>query len=332
MWLVGLCAGLAILQSSLGDSFISLRLALAVVFAAVFAEWICNLVSGAHTLRDGSAVASALILVLLLPNTLNPLYAVIGAFFAMVVVKHSFGGLGSNWVNPALGGWLFVRFSWPVAFDRALEASPLARLSGGLAQGLADPLASPLGLLTSGGASSPFASAVTAFLNDTIFALTRSELPGGYIDLLLSREPGIIADRGLLALLLGTILITASQVSRVLAPLLFLGSYTLVVRIFGALPFGGSPGQGDILFALFSGGLIPAAFLLGSDPATGPKSGIASGIFALSAGILTFIFRYPGFEPYGAFFAVALLNALTPLVREFERGRLYQPPEAGRGL
>jgi electron transport complex protein RnfD len=324
MWLVCVCAGLAVLQSSLTDSFVSLRLAFAAVLAAEAAEWLCSPGSGTRALRDGSAAASALVLVILLPNTLNPLYAVIGVLFAMIVVKHSFGGLGSNWVNPALGGWLFVRLSWPAAFERALGNSPLALLAGG---GLTDPAGSPMGILQSAGLPSPAGPGVsvfTAILNNTLFLFTRSELPGGYINLLFLREPGIIADRGLPALILGTILIGAFQVTRLRTPLLFLGCYTLAVRIFGALPFGGALGQGDILFALFSGGVIPAAFLLETDPATGPKSGIGSGIFASLGGILAFVFRYPGLEPYGAFFAAALLNALTPLVRELERRKLYR--------
>ncbi|MDR2403480.1 MAG: RnfABCDGE type electron transport complex subunit D [Spirochaetaceae bacterium] len=327
MCLVSFCAGLAVLQSSLTDSFVSLQLALAAVLAAVAVEWICNRKCRVRTLWDGSAVASALIFALLLPNTLGPFQAFIGALFAMIVVKHSFGGLGSNWLNTALGGWLFVRFSWPDAFERALEGSPLALFYGSLGRGLTGPPVSPLEILRANSVPSAVLSGVagfTAFLNDTIFAFTNSELPVGYIDLLLFREPGIIADRGLLALLLGTILIIAFRVSRMRVPLAFLVCYSLAVRFFGALPLGGSLGQGDILFALFSGGIIPAAFLLASDPATGPKSGIASGIFACLTGIFAFVFRYPGGEPYGAFFAVVLFNALTPAVREFERQKLYR--------
>jgi electron transport complex protein RnfD len=344
MCLVGICAGLGVLQSSLTDSLMSLRLALAAVFAAVAAEWICSFKSGTRTLWDGSAVASALVFSLLLPNTLSPFRAFMGALFAMIVVKHSFGGLGSNWMNPALGGWLFVRFSWPDAFERALEGSPLALLYGSLDGGLRELPVSPPEILRSSiapleilktdsvpSAAFPGVSGLSAFLNDTIFSFTNSELPGGYIDLLLFREPGIIADRGLLALLLGTILIIAFRVSRIWVPLAFLVCYSLAVRLFGGLPLGESLGQGDILFALFSGGIIPAAFLLAADPATGPKSGIGAGVLACLAGIFAFIFRYPGGEPYGAFFAVLLFNALTPAVRELERRKLYRyrPSETG---
>jgi electron transport complex protein RnfD len=164
---------------------------------------------------------------------------------------------------------------------------------------------------------------VTAFMNNTIFSLTGAELPDGYIRLFVSGSPGIIADRGLLALLLGTVLISACRVSRSWTSGVFFGVYVLLVRIFGALPFGNALGNGDMLFAVLSGGIIPAIFLLASDPVTGPKSRIGSLLFACLAGLFSYLFRYPGMEPYGAFFAIALLNALTPLVREFERRSLY---------
>jgi electron transport complex protein RnfD len=339
MWLVSFCCCLTILQSSLTDSFVSLSVALTAVITAIAAEWVVNLKSGTHTLQDGSVITSALVLSLLLPNHTNPLFVIAGVLFAVIVVKHSFGGLGSNWMNPALGGWLFIRLSWPAGFDRALESSPLALLSQSLNRGLSDPHGSPLEILRmtgsslfaapGGGGSGLLGDApgefFTEILNRTVFALTRSELPGGYIDLFFSRGPGIIGDRGLLALLLGTIVITAFRVSRSWIPAVFLGAYVLWVRIFGALPFGGYPGHGDMIFALFSGGLIPAAFLLVSDPATGPKSRLGAGICAFIAGSFAFLFRYPGAEPYGAFFAAALFNALVPLIRDCERRGLYDP-------
>jgi electron transport complex protein RnfD len=160
----------------------------------------------------------------------------------------------------------------------------------------------------------------TSLLNRTIFSLTASELPVGYIGLLAYSGPGIIADRGLFALLFGTIIITAGQVSRFWIPLAYLGVYSLLVRVFGALP---GVGAGDMLFGLFSGGTLVAAFILIADPSTGPKSSLGMVIAALLGGILSFVLRYVGFEPYGAFFAVAVLNALSPLFRYFETRFLF---------
>jgi electron transport complex protein RnfD len=318
MWLISACAGLAILQSSRGDSGASLFVALAAASGALFTELLIDAVSGRlpdrpwaespwGSYRDGSAVASALAFALLLPNRIPPVFAFLGAVFAMTVVKHSFGGLGSNWANPALGAWLFVRFSWPVAFSNALgDSSPLMfadALGGGFSQ-----------------ASDAF---WTPLLNKTIFALFGAELPPGYLDLFSYAGPGIIADRGVLGLLLGSILLLAGQASRFWIPLSYLGAYCLLVRLFGALPFGGDLGGGDMILGLCSGGVLVGAFILASDPSTGPKSRPVTLLAAVLGGVLSCVFRYLGSEPYGAFFAVALLNTLVPLFRCFETRFLY---------
>jgi electron transport complex protein RnfD len=330
MWLVSLCAALAIFQSSLKDSFASLLIALSTVLGAVLTEFLFYFrTERAGMVRDGSAVASALVLVLLLPNNLHPLYAVMGAVFAMVVVKHSFGGLGSNWLNPALGGWLFIRCSWPERFHKSLELSPLALVSQGLREGLLAPSGSPLEILQIAGADygvshqGSWERAVQTFLNSQVFSRIHVELPEGYIEFFNAPGMGIIADRGVLALLLGTIIITASPISRYWIPAVYLGVYGLLIRLFGALPLGGGLGNGDILFGFFSGGTLVAAFLLLADPATGPKSDGGSLFTAAGAGVLTFIFRYYGLEVYGAFFAVAVINALVPLIRDWESRKLY---------
>jgi electron transport complex protein RnfD len=324
MWLVSVCAALAILQSALGDSFSSLVIALTAAAAALLTELLISLKKGRSSLKDGSALVTALVLTLLLPNHIHPVFAALGAVFAIAVVKHSFGGLGTNWLNPALGGWLFVRFSWPLAFNRALEGSPLAILTDSLGKGFSDPQGSPLGILKiNGWTGGPFDKMLSSFLNQTIFSFNGVELPEGYIDLFRSSGPGIIADRGLFLLLLGTIVITAAQIGRCRVPAVFAGTYALLVRIFGALPLGGALGGGDVIFGLCSGGVIAAAFLLLGDPATGPKSGAGALIAAFLAAAAAFVFRYRGLEPYGAFFAVALLNALTPLIRGLESRVLY---------
>jgi electron transport complex protein RnfD len=129
---------------------------------------------------------------------------------------------------------------------------------------------------------------------------------------------GIIADRGLPLLVLGTILLTATQANRAWIPAVYLGVYAALVRAFGALPGGGGVGEGDVLYCLFSGGTLAAAFFVVSDPVTGAKTW--PGMFALSvlAAAGAFLFRYPGGELYGALPAAALGNALGPLVRALE--------------
>jgi electron transport complex protein RnfD len=315
--------------------------AFAAISGAVLSEFLLNFKLRVQTVLDGSAAASALVFSLLLPNTFPPVLAFFGAIFAMAVVKYSFGGLGANWINPAVGAWLFVRFSWPGAFEGALENSPLAALSMLSGQGETDPHGSPLSLLVLNGVdlsrtfSSPDSAAlssaigswgesITAFLNRTIFSSLGAQLPGEYMTLFVPRFPAIIADRGFFCLLIGTIVITAFQVSRAWIPVVFLAVYALLVRVFGAVLLGGALGNGDVLFGICSGGIIAAAFLVTSDPATAPKSRTGIALAAVLAAVLTFVFRYLGFEPYGAFFATALINVLVPLIREIESRGLYR--------
>ncbi|GHU65756.1 hypothetical protein FACS189447_05270 [Spirochaetia bacterium] len=329
MWLVSLCAFLAVIQSSLTDNFFSLLIALAAVIAAVLTEFIILYQSGrVLQLKIGSAVASALILTLLLPNRISPLYAICGAVFAIAVVKHSFGGLGSNWLNPAAGGWLFIRIAWPGAFNKALEGSPLSLLAESLARGFANSQGSPLGILKidSEGVFTQVTNldtVIRSFFNDTIFSITGAELPGGYMDLFVVRAPGIIADRGSLALLIGTIIITATQVNRAWIPAVWLGVFAFLVRLAGAFSFGGTWWGGDVLFALFTGAVLPAAFILAADPATGAKSNWGILGATIAGAFLAFFFRFYGGEAYGTIFAILTVNGLLPMVRAFEARHFY---------
>ncbi|GHV95703.1 hypothetical protein AGMMS50293_20230 [Spirochaetia bacterium] len=335
MWLVFCCAGLAVIQSALSDGGASLVLALTVLCCAILAELLITWrKSGFEKVKDGSAAASAMVLSLLLPNYIHPLYGAFGALFAIVVVKHSFGGLGSNWLNPGLGAWLFVRFSWPLAFDKALEGSPLSIISASLRSGVPGLHDAPMNLfrMSAAGANSLDAG-LTAFFNNTIFAITGAELPPGYIDLLFLRSPGIIADRGLLALLAGTIIITAFKINRSWIAAVFLALFGFLTWFAGDLLFGGLYRNGDVLFALFSGGTIAAAFILASEPASGAKSKPGALFVVVLGAILSWSFRFQGLEVYGCFCALALVNALTPVIRFFElklffsRGRKIEAQE-----
>jgi electron transport complex protein RnfD len=325
MWLYAAVAFLAALQSSLSDSFHSLLLVAAALAGAFLPEALFSLNKRYSPLRDGSAAASAMALVLLLPNQLNPSCAFAGMLFAIIVIKHSFGGLGSNWVNPAAGGWLFIRFSWPEAFRAGVKESLLGRLSLFLEQGLSDPQGSPLFMLKiNGWQESAVDTAASGFLNNTIFSLTGIRFPEGYLNLFSLPGPGIIADRGLLFLTLGTMALAAARCFRLWAPLLFLSVYALLVRLFGALPFGGGIGEGDVLFAVLSGGVVMAAFFLVMDPATGPKSAPGTAVYISLTACFAWFFRFPGLEPYGVVPAVLLGNALVPVIRSVESAVYYE--------
>jgi electron transport complex protein RnfD len=325
MGIVSFCALCAILQSSVGDGGRSLIVAAAAVFGAVASEFAIQGSTGKSKLKDGSALCSALVLTLLLPNTIHPALAAISAVFAMLVVKHSFGGLGSNWLNPAIGGWLFLRFSWPQAFSQALEGSSLSLLESSVAKGLSDPSGSPLDVLKIAGLKGgALDGQATDFLNASIFSRLGAELPKGYMDFIFFSGTGLIADRGTGALLLASLFLSLAIPNRQWISVSFLALYLVLVRIFGAVPFGGPLGEGDMLFALFSGGTAVAVFILAVDPATGTKSHGFALLLSLALAGTAFLFRYSAMESYGILYAVGAANVLVPLIRNAESWTMYR--------
>jgi electron transport complex protein RnfD len=168
---------------------------------------------------------------------------------------------------------------------------------------------------------------INGSLNKTLFSVLGAELPPGYIDLFALKTPGIIADRAVLALVLATAVIAASQISRSWLSFVYLAVFGLLTRMLGDTD---SLWNGDVLYAFLSGGTLVAAFILISDPSTGAKSMPGGLIAAVLAAVLSFIFRSYGSEYFGCLYAAALVNALIPLLYKAER-RLFYPSSAGRG-
>jgi len=307
MWLAAVCEFAVVIQSAVGDSFLSLIIALAALVSALLTELLITYKThGMGKLKDGSAAVTALTLALLLPNQIHPAYAALSAVFAIAVVKRSFGGLGANWMNPALGGWLFARFSWPRAFSIALNGS-MTGIDGSI---------------NGGGAGSGGIYAIGDTLNKTIFSFLGAELPAGYIDLFSLQTPGIIADRAAFTLVLATAVIAAAQISRSWFSFVYLAVFGLLTRALG-----GASGQlwnGDVLYAFLSGGTFVTAFILIADPSTGAKS-ISGGLTAaVLAAVFGFVFRFYGGEFFGCVYAAAFVNAMIPLFYKAER-RLFYP-------
>ena len=310
MWLVCLCAFLCVLQSAISDGGKTLIVALTALITALLVEFLLTCKKNRiEKIKDGSAAATAMILTLLLPNQIHPVYVFFGAAFAIAVIKYSFGGLGSNWLNPALGGWLFIRFSWPSVFTPEGKTASISQM-----------------VFTSN--VSAVDNSITGFLNNSIFSVAEVQLPSGYIGLLFQNEPGIITDRGLFALLLGTIVITAIGINRGWIPLLFLGVYGFLIRLAGDI--NGELWNGDVIYGIFSGGTIVSAFILAAEPASGAK--LKTGIlFTVVLGaVLSWFFRYKCMEYTGCLIALALVNCLTPLVRIIEERFFLSKKRGGK--
>jgi electron transport complex protein RnfD len=325
LWLVAVCVLLAIIQSALTDSGGTLSIALAALLAAAGTELGISYLKKKFGIYDYSAFVSALIITILMPNTINPVIAAVAVVFAIAVVRESFGGFGSNWINPALGGWLFVRLCWPQVFQQAGENSPFTFISNlvpEISSGYSE--INPIAILNKNGFGVENGDILTSFLNKNIFSLLNIELPANYFDFFINPGTGIIADRGAFGLLLGSMLLIAARVNRFVLSIIYLLIYLLLVRFAGALPFAGPLGSGDMLFCLLSGGTLAAAFLLAVDPVTGPKSAIGRMFSIIVAALLSFFFRYIKADISGAMISVACINTITPLIRKIEERFFYE--------
>jgi len=299
---------------------------------ALAGEGLAGLARRRFSLLDGSAFLTGLLVGLAMPPG-APLYVpAASAFFATAFVKGAFGGLGSNWMNPALAGIAFAVLNWPQAMGawvlpRHLTgvvgisgATPLALVRDKLAsgQGGSDPLA----ILEAAGQSfTGLDRGVTGFLNGGLFERLGASLPQGYIDLLVGNRPGAVGELSGLLLLAASVVLVARRMIRWEVPLSIFASYAALVWAFGGLPFGEGFFSGDVLFEVLSGSFLLVSFFMATDPVTSPSTRLGMAVYGAGVGALTFLLRSFGSRPEGTAFAVILMNCALPLLERLERPR-----------
>ena len=323
MWVVVLCLVPAGLWGVFLFGIYSLFVLIVSIGAALVAEYVITRLVGKFTLFDGSAFLTGLLVGYNMPPSV-PLYIpIIASVFAIAVVKQSFGGLGRNWMNPALAGRVFVMFSWtgPMTTwiaprviggaDAITAASPLGFVQSGLID-FSGKVSGPVEFLTLQGYGS-FDSPIGAFLRDRLFS---GDVPfdASYLHLFLGNTPGCIGEVSALFLLLGTIYLFIKKIITWEIPVCYLGSFTLLVWVFGGLRYDGGFFSGDIFFNLFSGGLILGACYMATDMVTSPLTAKGMIIFGVGAGFLTFLIRFYGSFPEGVSLAIILMNVIVPLI------------------
>lgn len=264
-------------------------LAAVCVSASVIFEWLwCKIVKKSSSIGDFSAVVTGLLLALNLPVTMPFWMAIIGALFAIVVVKQFFGGVGHNFMNPALAARAFLLTSW--AQPMTTWVAPFSKVSlFGNADAVS--MATPLSIIKEGG----------------------GELPS-YMDMFLGRIGGCMGEVSTLALLIGAIYLLAKRVIDLKIPASYLLTTAVMVFVFG-----GDEGlfSGDVLSHLLSGGLILAAFFMATDYVTTPYTPKGQIVFGIGCGLLTSIIRLWGGYPEGASYSILLMNVMAPLIDRF---------------
>ena len=260
------------------------------------------------TVGDLSACVTGLLLAMSLPVT-GPYWApVLGGLFAIVIVKQFYGGLGRNFLNPALAGRTLL-CTFPGLMTRWVDAFQRPGLLG-----MADAVTS----------ATPMAVLHTGALPD----LTLSQM-------LLGQHGGAMGGVPVLMLLLGGVYLVGRRVISPRIPLAYLGTVALLTLLF---PRGDQGALAWMLAQLCCGGLVMGAIFMASDYTTTPVTPLGQTIFGVGCGVLTVLLRYFGSYPDGVGWAILTMNCCVWLMdraaipRRFGMGRFALVRTWGRQL
>ncbi|MCK5155988.1 MAG: RnfABCDGE type electron transport complex subunit D, partial [Spirochaetales bacterium] len=277
MWTVVIALIPAGIWGVVSFGYMSIIVLLITIAASVLTEYVLNIIFKRKTIFDGSAVLTGLLIGFNMPPAVPLFIPVVASVFAIAVVKWSFGGLGGNWMNPALAGRVFVFFSWTGGMNSWKQPSALSSMPDALSS------ATPLGLFKtgmldySGGMISTsdflqktgytvsvFAENIAGFFHDSLGIVLKPL----NIDLFVGNSGGCIGEVSALLLILGAALLFFKKIITWHIPVAYLGSFILFTWIFGGLSYGFGFFNGEIWFNLFSGGLILGAFFMATDMVT----------------------------------------------------------------
>lgn len=254
------------------------------VAACVLSEYIYECITKKpKTVKDLSAVVTGVLLALTLPPT-TPLWMVaIGGAFAIVIVKQLYGGLGKNFMNPALAARCFMVVAWA-------------------------------GVMTT--YTMPFVDTVTTATPLGVLKGTTEGVLPGMMDALFGNKAGCIGETSGFALIIGFLYLLINRVVSWKIPFAYIASFAILMYFFG----NNTTGESQLYFTamhIFTGGLLLGAFFMATDYVTTPNTGVGMIIFGIGCGILTFVIRVFGGYPEGVSFAIILMNIATPLIERF---------------
>ena len=254
------------------------------VAVCVFFEWAYRrIMKKDNTTGDLSAVVTGILVAFVCPVTLPFWTILIGDFFAIVVVKQLFGGIGANIVNPALAARAFL-FSWPLFMNTWVR-------SGVHVPAFSNPTTASLDGLT---AATPMASLHVGAMPEA-----------SVLDLFLGRTGGSLGEVSAMLLLLGGIYLLVRRVISARIPLAYLGTVAVLAFLF---PRGGAARLDWMLVQVLSGGLMLGAWFMATDYTTSPVTHGGQIVYGVGCGVLTFLFRYFGSYVEGVSYAILIMN------------------------
>ena len=270
--------------------FKALFLILVTIASCVASEALFNvIVKKENTIKDLSCVVTGLLLALNLPVSLPWWQADIGAVFAIIVVKCLFGGLGQNFMNPALGARCFLLIAFAANMTN-FESKGGADVYTG---------ATPLALIRENGGKIP------ASLNVR--------------DMLYGNIAGTIGETSVIAILIGAIILILLEVIDLKIPAAYIITFALFMFVFGPSRFDTT----YVVAQLCGGGLMLGAFFMATDYVTSPIPPMGKFIFGICCGILTGLFRCFGANAEGVSFSIILSNLLVPIIEKYTVPRAF---------
>lgn len=292
MWTVNIALAPAAIFGAYWFGMNALMIMIAGIVSAVAFEYLVQKIrKKTVTINDGSAFLTGLLLAMCLPPTVPVYMPVVGSFIAIVIAKHSMGGLGYNIFNPAHIGRAALMVSWPVAMTTwsALKVNGVDVVSS----------ATPLNVLKQQG-------------HDALLAMFGGQA-SMYQHLFLGTRNGSIGETSTLLLVLGGLFLIYMKIVKWEIPVVMIATVGILTWIFG--PTGMF--TGDPIFHMMAGGLIIGAFFMATDMVTVPLTRKGQIIFAVGAGLLTVLIRLKGGYPEGVCYSILLMNSVTPLIDRF---------------
>lgn len=295
---------------------------------SLLTEWLIavHLMKRPNPLGDYSALITGLLLAFNLPAGIPLWMAALGSVFALAVAKWAFGGLGHNFINPALAGRAFLLASYPGAMT-TFTAPGTGTMSGLPARALERLVAHVDGVSS----ATPLAafSKISAYVSQSggthVSSFQMLDFGEALRNLFIGNVGGSLGETSALALLIGAVLMLYRRVIGFRIPVLYIATVGALTWLYFGL------GQGFftsttaiiVMYQLLSGGLILGAFFMATDMVTSPVTGKGQIVFAIGCGILTFTIRRFGGYPEGVCYSILLMNLVVPLIDRYTQPRVY---------
>lgn len=263
--------------------------------AAVAAEYCYEkLMHKPITTNDLSAVLTGLLLGMNMPPEIAWWIPVVGAVFAIIVIKQLYGGLGQNFMNPALGARCFLLISF---------------------SGQMTTYASTHGFIHT---VWDVAATTDALSGATPLAYLKLGEHFGLKELFLGNVGGVIGETSALLLLIGGLFLVWKKIIQIRIPAVYLGSFAVLTLITAAVRGYSNPFV-FMLEELCAGGIMLGAWFMATDYVTCPVTDKAQLVYAVLLGLLTWVFRLIGKSAEGVSYAIIFMNCLVPLIENYTK-------------